>query len=125
MAAQQPIVTPDSSNRYEPLARKIISGQSIVGSPAVSYGPANFNQPGYPYFLAAVYYVAGENRRAVIIAQALLEVLTVLMVVSLACRANLAPLSRAFVALLALLCPVLPLLTRAIWSETLATTALL
>lgn len=124
MAAQPPIVTPDSTDRYEPLARRIVAGQSIVRSPAASYGPTRVNQPGYPYFLAAVYSVAGENRRAVVIAQAVLEGLTVVIILILARRAGLAPLSRAVVALLALLCPVLPLLTRAIWSETLATTAL-
>lgn len=124
MAAQPPIVTPDSTDRYEPLARRIAAGQSIVLSAAEARGPARVNQPGYPYFLAAVYSVAGESRRAAVVAQAVLEALTVLMILVLARRADLAPLCRAAVALIALLCPVLPLLARAIWSETLATAAL-
>ena len=124
MAAQPPIVTPDSTDRYEPLAREIVAGRSTVRFSAASYGPTRVNQPGYPYFLAAVYAVAGESRRAVVIAQAALEALTVIIILLLARRAGLAPLSRAVVAAIVLLCPVLPLLARAIWTETLATAAL-
>jgi Dolichyl-phosphate-mannose-protein mannosyltransferase len=124
MIVQPPIVTPDSTDRYEPLARKIISGEGLSRPHRPTYGPMSFNQPGYPLFLAAVYSVAGENRRAVVIAQALLEVLTVLFVLVIARWTDLAPLSRAAIALTAFVCPVLPLLTRAIWSETMATVAL-
>ncbi|HEY1266710.1 MAG TPA: glycosyltransferase family 39 protein [Candidatus Binatia bacterium] len=123
MVAQPPIITPDSTDRYEPQARQILAGRSIVRF-AASTGAIRVNQPGYPYFLAAVYSVAGESRRAVVIAQALLEALTVIIFLILARRADLAPLSRAVVAAIVLLCPVLPLLARAIWSETLATAAL-
>src|SRR5487761_730148 len=70
--------------------------------------PVDIRTPGYPAFLAAIYTVFGESARAVMFAQALIDVLTCVLVAAMA--AVLAPReSRRRVALAALwlaaLCP--------------------
>lgn len=124
IAALPPIVTPDSTGRYERLARSIVAGRGLATLEPGPLAQTRFNQPGYPVFLAAVYAAAGESRRAVVLAQFVIEALIVAMILILARRARLQPLAEAAVACAALLCPVLPTIARAIWSETLATAAL-
>ncbi|HEX9443047.1 MAG TPA: glycosyltransferase family 39 protein [Candidatus Binatia bacterium] len=124
LVLQPPLVTPDSLTRYEPIARNLAAGHGFSRAAAPPYAPDGFNQPGYPLFLAAIYLAAGEDRRAVVLAQFGLELLTVFLILQLARRAGLKPPARAAVGALALLCPVLPMIARAIWTESLATTAL-
>lgn len=119
-----PIVTPDSTVRYERVARNLLEGHGFSWALTEPYEPDRLNQPGYPVFVAAIYFIAGEQRTTVVFVQILLELITVLMILRIARRADLSPLARAIVAAIALLCPILPVLTRAIWTETLATTAL-
>ncbi|MGC1292112.1 MAG: glycosyltransferase family 39 protein [Candidatus Acidiferrales bacterium] len=80
--------------------------------------------PGYPAFLVAIYSVFGESARAVMIAQAAVDVLTCMVVAAMA--AVLAPkTSRARVALVALwlaaICPFTATYTAVVLTETLAT----
>jgi hypothetical protein len=80
--------------------------------------------PGYPAFLAAIYSVFGESARAVMIAQAGVDVLTCMVVAAMA--AVLAPkASRPRVALVALwlaaICPFTTNYTAVVLTETLAT----
>ncbi|HEX2385998.1 MAG TPA: hypothetical protein VHL99_05510, partial [Candidatus Binatia bacterium] len=76
MAAAPPIVTPDSTARYEPLARSLGAGRGLASDDPAPLAQTRFNQPGYPLFLAGVYTMAGESRRAVVVAQVALEALT-------------------------------------------------
>src|SRR5262249_31896843 len=88
------------------------------------YAPDRLNLPGYPLFLAGIELVAGTDRRAVVVVQLAVELLGVWCLVLVARRAGLSPPTVLAVAALALLCPVLPTVARALWSETLATAAL-
>ncbi len=124
VAREPPIVTPDSEGRYEPLAHNLAAGHGFSTASAPPYAPDRLSQPGYPVFLAAIELVAGTDRRAVVVAQLVVELGGVLCLVLIARRAGLAPPAQLATAALALLCPVLPTLARALWSETLATTAL-
>src|SRR5262249_13731726 len=112
------IATPDSSDRYEPIADNIASGKGFSANGTV---PEAGSQPAYPLFLAAIELLFGPGRRPVVIAHLALELPGVLCLIPLARRAQAPPLA---VATLALLCPVLPTIARAIWSETLVTTTL-
>ncbi len=86
--------------------------------------PVHMRAPGYPAFLAGVYAVFGQSRSAVMVFQAVLDLLTCLLTAQIA--AQLAPVSsRARVATIALwmavLCPFTANYTAAILTETLAT----
>ncbi|MHB8754166.1 MAG: hypothetical protein ACYC92_04310 [Candidatus Acidiferrales bacterium] len=84
--------------------------------------PVDMRTPGYPAFLAAIYMVFGESARAVMFAQAFVDVLTCVLVAAMA--AVLAPReSRRRVALAALwlaaLCPFTANYTAVVLTETL------
>ncbi|HYL68935.1 MAG TPA: hypothetical protein VEX69_07210 [Candidatus Limnocylindria bacterium] len=109
---------------YEELARNwlghgiyglFINGQLL---------PVDMRMPGYPAFLAAIYVLLGRTRTAVLIVQAVLDLITCCVVAIIAAR--LAPVAkRAVVATAALwlaaLCPFTAGYTAAVLSETLAT----
>ncbi len=80
--------------------------------------------PGYPAFLAAIYFVIGRSARVVMVAQALLDLATCVLAALLAAR--LAPVSRRAVAgtaalWMAALCPFTADYTAVVLTETLAT----
>jgi 4-amino-4-deoxy-L-arabinose transferase-like glycosyltransferase len=86
--------------------------------------PVDTRVPGYPAFLAAVFAVAGESPRAVMLAQAVVDLATCFLVALLAAR--LAPRSsrpRAAIAglWLAALCPFTANYTAVVLTETLVT----
>jgi 4-amino-4-deoxy-L-arabinose transferase-like glycosyltransferase len=86
--------------------------------------PVDMRVPGYPAFLAAIYALLGNTRTAVMLVQALLDLLTCCIAALLAAR--LAPASarsRVFtIALwLAALCPFTANYTAVVMTETLAT----
>ena len=80
--------------------------------------------PGYPAFLAAIYFVIGRSARAVMVAQAFVDLATCVLVALIAAR--LAPVSRRAVAgtaalWMAALCPFTADYTAVVLTETLAT----
>ncbi|MGA9571709.1 MAG: hypothetical protein WBS17_16605 [Candidatus Acidiferrales bacterium] len=80
--------------------------------------------PGYPAFLAAVYFVIGRSARVAMVAQALLDLATCVLAALIAAR--LAPVSRRAVAgtaalWMAALCPFTADYTAVVLTETLAT----
>lgn len=86
--------------------------------------PLDTRMPGYPAFLAAVFAVAGNSARAVMLAQVLLDLATCVLIAMIAAR--LAPeSSRRRVALAALwlaaLCPFTANYTAVVLTETLVT----
>src|SRR5262249_13832987 len=123
-ALQPPIVTPDSEDRYERLAHNLVAGNGLSRAVAPPYTPDRFDQPIYPLFLAATEIVAGHNRVAVVLVQLLVELVGVVCIVAAARVGGLSPPAVFATAVFALLCPVLPTVARAIWTETLSTTAL-
>ena len=85
--------------------------------------PVDMRMPGYPAFLAAIYAVLGRTRTAVMLVQAMLDMLTCYLVARIAAR--LAPAARRTAVAtaafwLAALCPVTAGYTAAILTETLA-----
>lgn len=108
---------------YEELARNWlyhgIYGLSVLGK----LTPVDVRMPGYPAFLAVIYAVFGQSRAAVMIIQALLDLITCALTALIA--AYLAPTAkRRFVATVALwtaaLCPFTANYAAAILTETLA-----
>jgi 4-amino-4-deoxy-L-arabinose transferase-like glycosyltransferase len=86
--------------------------------------PVDMRMPGYPAFLAAIYAVFGTSRPAVMVIQALVDLMTCVLTALIA--AHLAPTAkRSFVATAALwmavLCPFTANYAAAILTETLAT----
>jgi hypothetical protein len=80
--------------------------------------------PGYPAFLAAIYFVIGRSARAVMVAQAFVDLATCVLAALIAAR--LAPVSRRTVAgtaalWMAVLCPFTAEYTAVVLTETLAT----
>jgi len=99
----------DEASRYEPLARGLLRGEGFT----LSNKPDDFDQPGYPAFIAAVYRVFG-GPRAVILIQLGLELVCVWLCVLIA-------QIRGPVLVVALLCPFLPLFAGYLLTEILAT----
>jgi 4-amino-4-deoxy-L-arabinose transferase-like glycosyltransferase len=80
--------------------------------------------PGYPAFLAAIYFVIGRSARVVMVAQAFVDLATCVLAALIATR--LAPISRRVVAgtaalWMAALCPFTTDYTAVVLTETLAT----
>ena len=86
--------------------------------------PVDMRAPGYPAFLAAIFAFAGNSARAVMLAQALLDVATCFVIAGIAARLA-PPASRRRVALAALwlaaLCPFTANYTAVVLTETLTT----
>ena len=81
--------------------------------------PADTRLPGYPAFLATIFWIFGvQNLRAVFLIQILLDLLTCLIVADLARRA-ISPRAGRVAFLLAALCPFLANYSAAILTETL------
>jgi len=86
--------------------------------------PVDMRVPGYPSFLAAVFAVAGQSQRAVMLAQAVVDLGTCVLIALIAARIA-GPEARQRVAIAALwlaaLCPFTANYTAVVLSETLAT----
>lgn len=111
----------DSGLRYEPLARNLIAGRGFSSDSRPPYRANDFDQPGYPLFMAAVYALTGRGARAVVGAQLVLELLSLSVTVRTAHEARLAASELRCVAAVGWLCPLLPLFAGRILTETLAT----
>jgi 4-amino-4-deoxy-L-arabinose transferase-like glycosyltransferase len=62
----------------------LAQGYGFSVRPAPPYTPGLYRGPGYPYFLAAVYALAGHSFKAAFIAQAIVDSVTALLVVAIA-----------------------------------------
>jgi 4-amino-4-deoxy-L-arabinose transferase-like glycosyltransferase len=117
-----PVVT-DDSHIYADLAANWLQhgvyGQTQGGHPEKPILPTDTRLPGYPAFLAGIFWLFGAgNVRAVLLAQILVDLATCLVIADLARRAVSARAARiAFV--LAALCPFLANYAAAELTETL------
>jgi hypothetical protein len=109
---------------YEELARNWLDhgvyGLDVSGSLTA----VDMRMPGYPAFLAAIYFVMGRSARVVMLAQALVDLAACVLVALIAAR--LAPVSRRTVVgtaalWMAALCPFTADYTAVLLTETLAT----
>jgi hypothetical protein len=86
--------------------------------------PVDMRVPGYPAFLAAIYYVIGRSARVVMVAQSFVDLATCVLAALIAAR--LVPVTRRVVAgtaalWMAALCPFTADYTAVVLTETLAT----
>ncbi len=109
---------------YEELARNWLEHGVYGLFVAGRLVPSDMRVPGYPALLAAVYAVFGQSEKAVLVVQAIIDLITCILTALLAAR--LAPATKrkivATVALwMAALCPFLANYTATVLTETLAT----
>ena len=98
----------DDSALYEELARNWLGAHVYGLFNANRLVPSDIRVPGYPAFLALVYMVIGRTERAIVLAQAVLDLATCFLVAWLAALLAPVPLRRrvAIAALwLAATCP--------------------
>ena len=111
----------DARTRYDPLARNLSAGNGFSKATSPPYAPDDFDLPGYPYFVAAIYRATRGSARAVVLAQLVLELAIVGMTVSLARQIGLPRRAAAIALALGLLEPFLPTFSGSIVTEVLAT----
>ncbi|HEY0319980.1 MAG TPA: glycosyltransferase family 39 protein [Pyrinomonadaceae bacterium] len=75
-ALPDPLMDP----RYRPTAINILEGNGFSVDKQAPYRPSEAAAPAYPLFIAAVYAVFGRNELAVLLSQAVLDLLTCLLV---------------------------------------------
>ncbi len=111
----------DAEIRYDPIARNLVAGNGFSEKLVEPFEPDGFDQPGYPYFVAAIYWLFNGSKKAVVIIQLLLELGTLAFVICIlhylgySRRVKLIALSIGFVF------PFLPIFSGVILTEVLAT----
>ncbi len=114
----------DAKLRYESLAQNIKSGHGFSRASESPYTPDDFDQPLYPGFVAAIYWLTSDSRKAVVIVQLLLELLILLLTVKIAASLNLSSAVIQVTLASGLLCPFLPIYSATLLTEVVATLAL-
>jgi hypothetical protein len=109
---------------YEELARNWLHHRVYGLYVAGSLTAVDMRVPGYPAFLAAIYFAMGRSARVVMVVQALVDLATCVLIALVAAR--LAPVSRRAIAgtvalWMAALCPFTADYTAVVLTETLAT----
>lgn len=110
----------DGTHRYEPIARNLVAGTAFSRSLAPPYVADDFEVPGYPLFLAAIYRLFGESDSAVALTQLAVETLAVFFVWRLAREVGLSPTTAGVGAVLWWLSPWLPSMALAVGTESVA-----
>jgi 4-amino-4-deoxy-L-arabinose transferase-like glycosyltransferase len=117
-----PAITDDSRIYAEFAANWLqhgVYGQTPGGSDAAAVVPTDTRLPGYPAFLAAIFWLFGNgNYKAVMLAQALVDLGSCFLIADLARRVG-SDRAAKFAFLLAALCPFLANYTAAALTETL------
>jgi hypothetical protein len=111
----------DQFLRYYTAAHNLIQGNGFSKDREPPYRPDSFEQPGYIGFLAVVYGITGESRKALTLIQLALELLTVLLAYKISRQLGLSGLGATAVGLL---CPFLAFWLMQVMTEVLATFAL-
>jgi hypothetical protein len=111
----------DAEKRYEPIARNLQFGNGFSRAAQAPYAQDDFDQPGYPYFVAAIYKLTSGNRRAVVVAQLILESLILVLVLKLGGALNISNRARMGAVAIGMVCPFLPIYSGKILTEVLAT----
>lgn len=111
----------DAGLRYDPIARNLQIGNGFSRSSQAPYIPDDFDQPGYPYFLALIYKFTSGSLKAVVVAQLFLEALILFLVVRVGRWLKIPERAGVSALALGLICPFLPLFAGKILTEVLAT----
>ena len=113
--------TGDDALRYDPIAQNLIEGNGFSKATQPPYVPDDFEQPGYPYFVAAIYWLTSGNVNAVVAVQLLLELATLFLVVRISRILGLSYRVQMFALAIGLACPFLPMFSGQILTEVLTT----
>jgi 4-amino-4-deoxy-L-arabinose transferase-like glycosyltransferase len=113
----------DARDRYYPLAVNLAAGNGFSLQNQPPYLPDDFNQPGYPFFVALIYWVTNGSHMVVAIMQCLLELLIIIITLKLADKFGLSKSKIALVAFFATISPFIAFFTNMLLTEVLATFA--
>src|SRR6476659_7901661 len=81
VALRLPNDTPDDGRVYSQIARNVLEQHVYSHEEQAPFSPSLIRLPGYPFFLAAIYSLAGHgNNTAVRVAQAFLDTFTCVLV---------------------------------------------
>src|SRR5690349_13182059 len=81
VALRLPNDTPDDGRVYSQIARNVLEQHVYSHEEQPPFAPSLIRLPGYPFFLAAIYSVAGHgNNTAVRVVQAILDTFTCVLV---------------------------------------------
>jgi len=97
----------DAKTRYNPIANSLLDGHGFSRDFSPAHRPDNFDQPGYPLMLAAIYSVTSRSPRAVVMVQLLLELLILLPVLAIARELRLKRSAQMLVLVIGLITPFL------------------
>lgn len=111
----------DGSLRYVPLAINLLLGNGFSTSQTAPFVPDEYNVPGYPLFVAAVFGVTNNSLQAVVIAQVLLELSTLLMMIKIAGALNLPHSVKILALMIGLISPFLWIFATTALSEIVGT----
>lgn len=111
----------DDAGRHDVLARNLVEGNGFSKAFSPPYYPDDFDQPGYPFFVATIYRFTSGSLKAVIVVQLLLELTTLLLVLRISERLELFFSHKMFALAIGLVCPLLPIFSARIINEVLAT----
>lgn len=121
VAVQPTDLSGDAGSRYLPLATNLAHNHGFSLSTSSPYQVDDFNVPVYPLFVALVFIGTNDSIRAVVIAQLLVELLTVFILYLIARELGFSVNQQVAAVCLALLCPFLPLFAGKLLTEVLAT----
>jgi hypothetical protein len=111
----------DALYRYHALAQNLVAGNGFTSDPAPPYHPNSFAQPGYPAFVALLYWPTGGSQKAVVLAQLVLELLTLFIVFELCGSLKLDRLVQVTAVAIGASCPILVSYSTFVLSEVLGT----
>jgi Dolichyl-phosphate-mannose-protein mannosyltransferase len=118
-----PVRTPDSLNRYEPLAESLLRGHGFTTSMNPPFVPSTFDQPAYPLLLAISRPLPFADGRSIVAVQLGLEILILLLASRIALAASGSRAASRTVLVLGWSCPFLALAAGNVETEVLATLA--
>lgn len=111
----------DSKIRYDPIARNLVLGNGFSAETQPPFTPDNFEQPGYPYFVAAIYWISNGSRKAVVAIQIIFELGILLLIIKILQDLAFSRRIKFIAFSVSLICPFLPLYSKLILTEILAT----
>jgi hypothetical protein len=111
----------DALRRYHQIASNILLGNGFSRSTGPPFLPDNFDQPGYPLFVASFYSLFGEYQLPIYIAQVLLELAIIFIVILIVRELKLPKGIEKPVLSLGLIFPILPVFSGQLMTETVCT----
>jgi 4-amino-4-deoxy-L-arabinose transferase-like glycosyltransferase len=125
LSAEVDTVNGDAGGRYHPIATNLAAGNGFSAKYQPPFEPDNFDQPGYPFFVASIYYLTGGSSKTIAIIQCLLELAIILLALKLGRVLKLSGKETIVSASLAVVSPFLAIYSNKLYTEVVATFALI